>query len=157
MTIEYSKIIFFLITYIAGGRKIGIPIGFALGMNPLLVFILGLLIDWCQIPLFLKFYSQVSKLISRLSLQRILNKLSNYELPRIINRSAFIKKYGLLALVILAALPIQGGGVWSTCLLAHSLPVKKGVYPSIFLGSLLGCLIVTLACLGIVNVLLTIG
>lgn len=152
MIIEYTKIVFFLVTYIAGGRKIGIPVGFALGMNPLLVFILGLSIDWCQVPIFLEFYSQVSKLISRLSLQKLLNKLSHYG-PRIVNKSTFVKEYGLLALVILAALPIQGGGVWSACLLAHSLSIKKGVYPSIFLGSLLGCLVITAACLGIINIL----
>jgi len=152
MITEYSKIVFFLITYIAGGRKIGIPVGFALGMNPLLVFILGLSIDWCQIPIFLEFYSQMSKLIGRLSLQKLLNKLSRYG-SRIVNKSTFVKKYGFFALVILAALPIQGGGVWSACLLAHTLPMKKGVYPSIFLGSLLGCLVVTVACLGIINIL----
>ncbi|MFQ6089634.1 MAG: small multi-drug export protein [Candidatus Methanofastidiosia archaeon] len=137
MYLEYLGLI---AIHIFLGRKLSVPYGIGLGLNPLIVGTMAFMLDMAQIPVLLYLYTSSSK--SRL-IQRLSEKIHERKLKI---RNGILKdaskKFGKLGVVILVAKPIQGGGMWSGVLITVLLGMNdRERYPLLALGSILGILV----------------
>ena len=63
-----------------------------------------------------------------------------------------VRRYGLLGLVILVAIPLPGTGAWTGALVAALLKMKlKDAVPAIFLGVLIAAAIMTAITFGVIH------
>ncbi|MHC1604377.1 MAG: small multi-drug export protein [Candidatus Methanofastidiosia archaeon] len=130
----------FLVAHIALGRKISIPYGMAAGGNMLLITVSAFILDIIQIPFFLYVYTHTSNIpILQKIKVRMMQRSEGLEQSRFIK---WAKRMGKIGTIIVAAIPFQGGGMWSGVLLAYILKLKKWqTYLLLSFGSLLGCII----------------
>jgi uncharacterized membrane protein len=140
----------FVATHILLGRKISLPSAVALGGDVYLLLIMGILLDIVQIPFFLYVYSHSNRigLFSSIS-KRIGDKSESMSSSRLMRWAQRWGKYGTL---LLAAMPVQGGGMWSGVLLAHALNLDhRQAYALLTLGSVIGCTGIALGISGIMS------
>ncbi len=132
----------FLLTHFVLGRKISIPYALALGENAYAITATAFILDIIQIPIFLYLYTHSSKIgIINKGRDRIISRSKNMEHSRLV---IFAKKMGKVGIIALAAMPIQGGGMWSGVLLAHVLNLKRWqTYLLLSIGSFVGCIIIS--------------
>ncbi|HOP09854.1 MAG TPA: small multi-drug export protein [Candidatus Methanofastidiosa archaeon] len=133
----YILISFFFI-HIGLGRKISIPYAIALGITDWNVLIFAFILDVLQIPLFMYIYTHTSNIaIIKRFKARIEGKSTKMEGSRIL---VWAKNLGKAGTLLLAAMPFQGGGMWSGVLLAYILKLEnRQMYPLLSAGSLIGC------------------
>lgn len=140
----------FIATHILLGRKISLPSSIALGGDVYTLLAMGILLDILQIPVFLYLYSHSTKIgfLSSFS-ERMRRKKDSMSSSRLM---LWAKKWGKIGTIILAAMPIQGGGMWSGVLLAHALNLERWqAYVLLTIGSVIGCTLMAFGTSGIMS------
>ena len=125
-----------------------IPVGIALGMSPLAVFLAATVANILLIfPIFFlldKVFPHLRK-IDRLG--KIIGRIHNKTEP-------YVKKYGTLGLLLFVAIPLPGSGAYSGSLAAYLFNIeRKKAIPAIAGGVLIAGIGVTLAAMGAVSAL----
>lgn len=120
-----------------------IPLGIALGENPLLVFAVATLANMLLVfPVFLLlgiFFPYFENLpVIQPSLAKLRGKVGKY-----------VEKYGFFGLMVFVAIPLPGTGAYAGTLGAYLLGMKKrSAIPAIALGVLIAGILVTAASVG---------
>ncbi len=149
MATEYLYISF-VVTHIVLGRKLSLPSAIALGGDVYTLLVLGIALDIIQIPFFLYVYSHSTKIgfFSWIA-GRIGKKKESISSSRLMRWAQRWGKYGT---IVIAAMPIQGGGMWSGVLLAHALNLERlQAYILLTIGSIIGCTIIAFGISGIMS------
>lgn len=142
----------FLLLYIFGSRIVFIPAGMALGMGKYVILFTVFLLDVLQIPLYFYIYEKGTSKIKFLSY--LFSKLPSKEKVENYRFLKFARSLGGFGVVLVAAMPSFGGGMWSSVLLSFLLGLdrKKSIL-LLALGSLLGCIIVIYGLEGLIDLL----
>ncbi len=140
MILNFNNILSLIIIDLAIGRKAAIPVGIALNLPSFYIFALVFALDLLQIPIFLLMFSRFDKSIKNFRFFPDTNKVTRFS------------KYGKWGVFLLVALPIQGGGMWSGALLAQLSGMdKKRATVFLIIGSVTGCISLTLLSLGVIG------
>ena len=128
----------------------GIPVGLALGINPILVYITAVLFNFLAVFLIFFFLDNIHSHFLRYKKYKIF--FNNYIHK---NRKKLEKHVGkkteFYALIIFVAIPFPITGAWTGTILAWFFGLKRRkAYLAILLGILIAGIIVTLASLGII-------
>lgn len=124
-----------------------IPVGIALGYNPILVFISSVIIN-CL--LFFPIYFGLKILYERffseiMIVKKIVNRVRRKGEP-------YIEKYGFIGLILFVGVPLPMTGVYSGTLLAWLAGIQwRKAFPAIVAGVLISATIITLASLGMIK------
>ena len=126
-----------------------IPVGIAAGLPPAVTCAAAILGNLVPVPFIM--------LLAR----RVFNWLRDTRLfgPKIVwlERRAHLKgrivrKYRLLGLVVLVAIPLPGTGAWTGALVASLLDIRlRNALPAILLGLVIAGVLITLLTLGVVR------
>ncbi len=92
-----------------------IPLGITLGFSPLQSTMLSVIGNIIPIPILLKILDPLFSWLSRTS---ILNRFVEWLKLRTIRRSSKVKKYSLLGLFLLVAIPLPTTGAYTGCIAA---------------------------------------
>ena len=69
-------------------------------------------------------------------------------------KSELVRKYALVGLTILVAIPLPGTGAWTGALVAALMDIRlRQSFPAVFLGVLIAGVIVTAIALGVASML----
>lgn len=120
----------------------------AAGLDPIMSYFVCVIGNLLPVPFLIKFVRPVFELMRSKSrtLGRIVEKLEK----KAEDKSAVIKKYEMLGLFILVAIPLPGTGAWTGSLVAAMLDMRiKDSFPMIALGVLAAGVVVTLASFGV--------
>jgi uncharacterized membrane protein len=118
-------------------RILALGIGLWFHVPAALLLGMLLLIDVVQIPFYYRMYEQGSSLLDGVP---YLNRLSRQDWSKS-RLGTWAMHMGGVGVMLVAALPTFGGGIWSSAFLAYGLGLKKRVsYAWIFLGSALSYL-----------------
>ena len=119
-----------------------IPYGIAAGLDPWLAFILSALGNMLPVPFILLFIRKIFAWMKRYEkLGKIVTKLEN----RASSKSDKVKKYELVGLCLLVAIPLPGTGAWTGALVAALMDMRfRRALPTILLGVLIAGVAVTL-------------
>ena len=129
-----------LFLYILGSRIIFIPAGMAIGIGKYVILFLVFFLDMLQIPLYFYIYEKgASKL-------KFLSKMENSRFLK------FARSLGSFGVVLVAAMPAFGGGMWSSVLISFLLGLdrRKSIL-LLALGSFLGCVLVIYGIDGLIH------
>jgi len=127
-----------------------IPAGFAMGMtNPYWVYLMAVIGNFIPVLPILLLLGPAERHLRRF---RWCDRFLNWLFKRTRSRSAAIKKYESLGLILFVAIPAPVTGAWTGSVAAYlfKLPLRMAV-PCIILGILLAGVIVTLVSLGVVT------
>jgi len=127
-----------------------IPLGIALGLNPLTVFITCVLSNILVIPIL---FFILTFFFGHLSQVPILGKLLLKAMDRAHRKvGKYVDKYGPIGLALFVAIPLPVTGAWTGCLGAFLLKIdKKKAMPAIAVGVVIAGILVTLASLGVLT------
>lgn len=119
-----------------------IPYGIAAGLDPWLTFALSVIGNMLPVPFILLFIRKIFNWMKRYEkLGNLVTKLEN----RAANKSDTVKKYELVGLCILVAIPLPGTGAWTGALVAALMDMRfRRSLPTIFVGVLIAGIVVTL-------------
>lgn len=145
--IKYSA---FFLLYVFGSRVLFIPAGITMGIGKYVIFCLVFCLDMLQIPLYFYLYEKgtsrirfLNFLYSRMPTKQ---KLESSRLMR------FAESLGSFGVVLVAAMPAFGGGMWTSVLMAYLLGIeRKRSILLLALGSFLGCVVVIYGFEGILH------
>ena len=127
-----------------------IPVGIASGLPFWLVFLTALLGNLLPVPFLILFTRRVFEWLRTKSpmLERFVSRLEK----KAAAKEELLKKYELLGLCVLVAIPLPGTGAWTGALLAVLLGMKaKKSLPFIFGGVLIAGLIMSMISFGILK------
>ncbi len=121
-------------------------------INPWLALALGVIGN--IIPLFLVniLAPVVERILSQLSwTNRMMDWVFRYTRQKLAEKYT---KYGALALMVFVAVPLLGGGVWTASIAGWLFAIpKRYAYPYIVAGAVISGLLVTLATIGLIQIL----
>ena len=129
--------------------RAAIPFGIAMGLSPGLVFVLAVIGNMIPVPAIMLF----TRTLFRWLRQRKWwgGKIVWLE-SRAHLKGRVVRKYRLLGLVVLVAIPLPGTGAWTGALVATIVRSRMAMaIPAIFLGVLIAGGAVTAATLGVVH------
>ncbi|MCX7885482.1 MAG: small multi-drug export protein [Caloramator sp.] len=117
-----------------------IPLGIALGLNPLKSSIISVLGSTLIVPFI--FFTVRPVINFLLRLKPFEKSVSNF-IERSLRKSKKIQKYEFLGLTLFVGIPLPGTGAWTGTIIAVLLDMRfKRTFFSIFLGNLMAGLIV---------------
>ncbi len=125
-----------------------IPVGVGLGVPFYVVFLTAMLGNLLPIPFLILFTRRVFSWLRTKSqlLERMVSKLE----AKAMAKRDLIRKYELLGLCILVAIPLPGTGAWTGALVSAVLDIRlKYAFPAIMLGVLIAGIIVSLVTYGV--------
>ena len=125
-----------------------IPIGVGLGVPFWAVFVTALIGNLAPIPILILFTRQVFEWLRTKSafLEKVVSKLEQ----KAEAKEALLKKYELVGLVILVAIPLPGTGAWTGALVSAVFGIDlKHAMPAIALGVLIAGIIVSRVTYGV--------
>ena len=119
-----------------------IPVAIAKDIEPWVAFILAVFGNMLPIPFILLFIRSIFNWMKRYErLGRIVTKLET----RAESKSESVRKYELVGLCILVAIPLPGTGAWTGALVAALMKMRiQKALPTIFVGVVIAGLVVTL-------------
>lgn len=120
-----------------------IPVGFALGLNPFVVFLLGLLGSLLPVPFILLFFEKIYAWLSKYPFfARIINIIDR-KIAK--NRDKF-DKYQELALITFIAIPLPTTGLWTGSAIAAFLKLdfKRSLICAVVGGTISAAIITSL-------------
>ena len=119
-----------------------IPYAIGVGLDPWLAFVLSVIGNLIPVPFILLFIRKIFGWMKRYEkLGKIVTKLEN----RASNKSESVKKYELVGLCILVAIPLPGTGAWTGALVAALMDLRiRRAFPTIVVGVLIAGIVVTL-------------
>lgn len=125
-----------------------IPVGVGLGVPFYAVFIVSLLGNLAPVPILILFTRRVFEWLRTKSamLERLVSRMER----KAESKQELIKKYELLGLCILVAIPLPGTGAWTGALVAAVFDMRlKYAFPAIALGVLIAGIIVSIVTYGV--------
>lgn len=125
-----------------------IPVGLGMGLPFYAVFVTALIGNLLPVPFLILFTRRVFEWLRRKSnlLERFVSRLER----KAASKEALLKKYELLGLCILVAIPLPGTGAWTGSLVAAVFDIRlKHAFPVIALGVLIAGVIVSLVSYGV--------
>lgn len=125
-----------------------IPIGVGLGVPFYAVFITSILGNLAPVPILILFTQRVFAWLRTKSalLERMVSKLEK----KAASKEDLIRKYELLGLCILVAIPLPGTGAWTGALVSAVFNIRlKYAFPAIVLGVLIAGVIVSIVTYGV--------
>lgn len=119
-----------------------IPYGFYAGLDPWVSFALSVVGNMLPVPFILLFVRKVFDWMKHYPrLGKIVERLEK----RASSKSDTVRKYEMVGLCILVAIPLPGTGAWTGALVAALMEMRmKRALPAILLGVLIAGVIVTL-------------
>lgn len=121
-----------------------IPAGFALGINPVLLYFICVVGNMLPVPFILLF---IRPIFTALKKTRFLNFVKKIE-DKAMDKSSKVQEKSMLGLCAFVAIPLPGTGAWTGAMIAALLNMRfKNALPSIFLGVLISGAVVTAICL----------
>jgi len=134
----YLILTFFLI-HVGLGRKISIPYWLAFGEDVYVVIGIAIFLDIVQIPVLEYLIAHATERLSPF-LKKIKEKTPDIEHSRLV---MWAKKVGPIGTIVITAMPLQGGGMWSGILLAHVFDLSRHIkYLFLSIGSVIGCTLI---------------
>ena len=125
-----------------------IPVGVAAGLPFWIVFITAILGNPLPVPFLILFTRRVFEWLRKKSafLERLVSRLE----MKAAAKEDLLKKYELLGLCILVAIPLPGTGAWTGSLVAAVFDIRlKHAFPAIALGVLIAAVIVSVVTYGV--------
>lgn len=125
-----------------------IPIGLGLGLPFYAVFLTALIGNLLPVPFLILFTRRVFEWLRKRSqmLERLVGRLEK----KAKSKEALMKKYELLGLCILVAIPLPGTGAWTGSLVSAVFDIRlKHAFPVIALGVLIAGVIVSVVSYGV--------
>lgn len=125
-----------------------IPVGLGLGLPFWTTFIAALIGNLIPVPFLILFTRRVFEWLRRKSqtLEKFVSKLEK----KAESKEELLKKYELLGLCILVAIPLPGTGAWTGSLVAAVFDIRlKHAFPAIALGVLIAGIIVSIVSYGV--------
>lgn len=125
-----------------------IPVGLGLDLPFYAVFLTALIGNLLPVPFLILFTRRVFEWLRRRSalLERLVCKMER----KAKSKEGLIKKYELLGLCILVAIPLPGTGAWTGSLVAAVFDIRlKHAFPVIALGVLIAGVIVSMVTYGV--------
>lgn len=125
-----------------------IPVGVAAGLPFWIVFITAILGNLLPVPFLILFTRRVFEWLRKKSafLERLVSRLE----MKAAAKEDLLKKYELLGLCILVAIPLPGTGAWTGSLVAAVFDIRlKHAFPTIALGVLIAAVIVSVVTYGV--------
>lgn len=125
-----------------------IPVGLSMGLPFYAVFVTAMIGNLLPVPFLILFTRRVFDWLRRKSalLERFVSRLER----KAESKEALLKKYELLGLCILVAIPLPGTGAWTGSLVAAVFDIRlKHAFPVIALGVLIAGVIVSLVSYGV--------
>ena len=119
-----------------------IPIALAKDIEPWVAFMLAVFGNMLPVPFILVFVRSVFNWMKKYEkLGRIVTKLE----ARAESKSESVRKYELVGLCILVAIPLPGTGAWTGALVAALMKMRiRRALPTIFVGVVIAGVVVTL-------------
>ena len=126
-----------------------IPFGLALGLPPALTFFMSVIGNMVPVPAIILFIRQVFRWLRRHPWWD--RKITAIE-TRAHLKGRVVRKYRVLGLIILVAIPLPGTGAWTGALVAALLRIRMQIaLPAIFLGVLIAGVLVTAVSCGVIS------
>ena len=125
-----------------------IPVGVAAGLPFWTVFLTAFLGNLLPVPFLILFTRRVFEWLRTKSalLERFVSRLEQ----KAATKEDLLKKYELLGLCILVAIPLPGTGAWTGSLVAAVFDIRlKHAFPAIALGVLIAGIIVSVVTYGV--------
>lgn len=125
-----------------------IPVGVAAGLPFWAVFAAAILGNLLPVPFLILFTRRVFEWLRKKSsfLERLVSRMEK----KAASKEELLKKYELLGLCILVAIPLPGTGAWTGSLVAAVFDIRlKHAFPAIALGVLIAALIVSVVTYGV--------
>lgn len=125
-----------------------IPAGLAMDLPFWTIFIAAFIGNLLPVPFLILFTRKVFEWLRKKSqlLERFVSKLE----AKAASKEELLKKYELLGLCILVAIPLPGTGAWTGSLVAAVFDIRlKHSFPVIALGVLIAGIIVSIASYGV--------
>lgn len=125
-----------------------IPVGVAAGLPFWMVFLTALLGNLLPVPFLILFTRRVFEWLRIKSalLERFVSRLER----KAATKEDLLKKYELLGLCILVAIPLPGTGAWTGSLVAAVFDIRlKHAFPAIALGVLIAGIVVSVVTYGV--------
>lgn len=125
-----------------------IPVGVAAGLPFWMVFLTAFLGNLLPVPFLILFTRRVFEWLRTKSalLERFVSRLER----KAASKEDLLKKYELLGLCILVAIPLPGTGAWTGSLVAAVFDIRlKHAFPAIALGVLIAGIIVSVVTYGV--------
>jgi uncharacterized membrane protein len=134
---------FAFLLYVFFSRAVSIPAALALHLRISIVFLAVFGLDLLQIPLFFRLYEKGVPKIPLLNvLMKRLPTKEHFENSKL---GKLAQSLGGIGVMLVAALPTFGGGMWTAVLFAHILKLnRKQSYILLAIGSFVSCVIFTL-------------
>ena len=121
-----------------------IPVAIAKDMEPWAAFCLSVVGNMLPVPFILLFIRKIFAWMKKY--ERLGNIVTKLE-ARAAGKSDKVKKYELLGLCLLVAIPLPGTGAWTGALVAALMDIRiRRALPTIFVGVVLAGIVVTLVC-----------
>lgn len=128
-----------------------IPLGVAAGLHPLAAAAAAVLGNMVPVPFILLLLRQVFALLRRVPW---LGEKVDWLERRAHLKGRMVRKYRLLGLMLLVAVPLPGTGAWTGALVAVMLDIRfRNALPAIALGVLAAGAVVTAATCGVAGLL----
>lgn len=127
--------------------RAAIPTGVACGLPTALVFFVSAVGNFLPVPFIILFIRKIFDWLRKKSawLERFVSRLEN----RAEGKADKIRNYSVIGLILFVGIPLPGTGAWTGALIAAMLGIKmRHALPSIVLGILLACVLVTFLSLG---------
>lgn len=121
------------------------------GLNPVLSYIVCVIGNTLPVPFLIMFVRPIFEWMKKRTawMRNIAEKLE----AKAADKSDVIKKYEMLGLFFLVAIPLPGTGAWTGSLVAAVLGMRvKHSFPMIFLGVMAAGVIMTLGAFGVVSI-----
>ncbi len=129
-----------------------IPYGLANGLNPWLTYLAAVIGNMVPVPFIMIFIRQVFFWLRQRS--KWLGDRVDWIIQRAERKSELVRKYALVGLTILVAIPLPGTGAWTGALVAALMDIRlRQSFPAVFLGVLIAGVIVTAIALGVASML----
>ena len=125
-----------------------IPVGFAAGFPIWATFIAAVLGNLLPVPFLILFTRRVFEWLRKKSslLERFVSRLER----KAESKEELLKKYELLGLCILVAIPLPGTGAWTGSLVAAVFDIRlRNAFPAIALGVVIAGIIVSVVTYGV--------
>jgi len=125
-----------------------VPIGLGLGLPHIPVLVVSILANMIPVPFIILGIRHVFRWLRRHApnLERLVSKLE----ARAAQKADLVRKYELLGLYILVAIPLPGTGAWTGALVAAVLNLRlKTAFPAIFAGVVTAGVVMYLLSLGV--------
>ena len=130
--------------------RLGLPYGIAIGLDYPLALLSAIVGNLLPVPFIILFIKNVLAFLrSKIAkLDGFITRLEN----RANEKSEMVKKFGLIGLCLLVAIPLPGTGAWTGALVAALMGMElKRAMPSIVIGVLIAAAIMTGVTFGIIH------